>query len=92
MRIHISPLLWNRIFEKIEEYKNDSSKVELIEEVVSNLSIMLVKGHEFLKHLDKFNIIEGKIDEYSSMVSKKCSGFSQKVIFKFMDIQETLED
>ena len=51
-----------------------------------------MKGHEFLKHLDKFNIIEGKIDEYSSMVSKKYSGFSQKVIFKFMDIQETLED
>ena len=75
-------------FEKIEEYKNDSSKVELIEEIISNLSIMLAKGHGFLKHLDKFNIIEEKIDEYSSMVSKKYSGFSQKVIFKFMDIQE----
>lgn len=79
-------------FEKIEEYKTDSTKIELIEEIVSNLSIMLVKGHEFLRVLDKFDVIEEKIDEYSSMVSKKYPGFSQKVIFKFMDIQEALED
>ena len=52
---------------------------------------MLIKGHEFLKFLDKFDVIEEKIDEYSSMASKKYPGF-HKVIFKFMDIQEALED
>ena len=79
-------------FEKIEEYKTDSTKIELIEEIVSNLSIILVKGHEFLRILDKFHVIEEKINEYSCMASKKYPGFSQKAIFKFMDIQESLED
>ena len=79
-------------FQKIEEYKNDATKTELIEEIVANLSIIILKGHTFLKELDKYDIIETKIEEYSSMVSKKYPGFSQKVIFKFMDIQDTIED
>ena len=79
-------------FEKIEEYKNDASKTDLIGEIVSNLAIIILKGHSFLKTLDKFTIIEKKINEYSSISSKKYTGFSQKIVFKFMDIQDAIED
>ena len=67
-------------------------KLNNVEEMVQNISIMITAGKGFLKNLEEFNYILEEIEQFSNMNHKKYPSLSSKIVFKFMDLSEELED
>ena len=67
-------------------------KLNNVEEMVQNISIMITAGKGFLKNLEQFNYILQEIEQFSNMNHKKYPSLSSKIVFKFMDLSEELED
>ena len=67
-------------------------KLNNVEEMVQNISIMITAGKGFLKDLEQFNYILQEIEQFSNMNHKKYPSLSSKIVFKFMDLSEELED
>ena len=83
------------IVDFIEGVKQDISKegkLNNVEEMVQNISIMINAGKSFLTDLDEFKYILNEIEVFSLMNHKKYPSLSSKIVFKFMDLYEELEE
>jgi hypothetical protein len=83
------------IVDFIEKVKTDiklEDKVNTIEEIVHNLAIMIPVAKGFLKELGLFNTILRDITDFSIMNHKSYPSLSSKIVFKFLDLSEELED
>jgi hypothetical protein len=83
------------IVDFIEGVKQDISKegkLNNVEEMVQNISIMINAGKSFLTDLDEFEDILNEIEIFSLMNHKKYPSLSSKIVFKFMDLYEELEE
>ena len=78
--------------EGVKQDINQENKLNNVEEMVQNISIMITAGKGFLKELDQFNYILQEIEKFSQMNHKKYPSLSSKIVFKFMDLSEELED
>tara|TARA_B100000902_G_scaffold384869_1_gene425521 strand:+ start:1169 stop:2116 length:948 start_codon:yes stop_codon:yes gene_type:complete len=85
----------NIIIGFIDKVKNDISiedKTNNIEEIVHNISIMIISGKQFIKELPVYTTILKEIENFANMNHKQYPSLSSKIVFKFMDLQEELED
>ena len=79
----------------INQVKKDiteQDKTSNIEEIVQNISIMVTSGKQFIKELPDYQVISNDIEHLSQLNHKKYPSLSSKIVFKFMDLQEELED
>ena len=77
---------------KIYELIDLENKQNTIEEIVTNINVML-KGGKFLKNLKQYPFIKKTIKKFAeSMDYKQHSSLTQKIVFKFMDLNDELED
>ena len=63
-----------------------------IEEIVQNISIMVTSGKEFIKELADYKVILNDIEHLAQLNHKQYPSLSSKIVFKFMDLQEELDD
>ena len=85
----------NIIIDFIEQVKRDISeneKINHVEEIVQNISIMLLSGKSFLRKLDKWDTMIIEIEGFSKMNPKLYPSLTNKIVFKFMDLVDDLED
>jgi hypothetical protein len=85
----------NIIIDFIEQVKKDISekdKTNHVEEIVQNISIMLLSGKSFLRKLDKWDTVIVEISAFSKMNPKLYPSLTNKIVFKFMDLVDDLED
>ena len=85
----------NIIIDFIEQVKRDISendKINHVEEIVQNISIMLLSGKSFLRKLDKWDTMIIEIGAFSKMNPKLYPSLTNKIVFKFMDLVDDLED
>ena len=85
----------NIIIDFIEQVKRDISKKDKtnhVEEIVQNISIMLLTGKSFLRKLDKWDTVAVEIENFSKMDTKLYPSLTNKIVFKFMDLVDDLED
>ena len=78
--------------EGVKQDINKEGKLNNVEEMVQNISIMITAGKEFLKSLGQFTYILQEIEKFSQMNHKEYPSLSSKIVFKFMDLSEDLED
>ena len=77
---------------RIKEDISKEGKIIIVEELVQNISIMVMAGLRFLKNLPEFEFISTEIEKISQMNHKNYPSLSSKVVFKFMDLQEDIDD
>tara|TARA_B100002019_G_C21161115_1_gene543365 strand:- start:65 stop:1012 length:948 start_codon:yes stop_codon:yes gene_type:complete len=79
----------------IDQVKRDiaeQDKTSNIEEIVQNISIMVTSGKQFIKELPEYQVILNDIEYLSELNHKQYPSLSSKIVFKFMDLQEELDD
>lgn len=84
--------LIEELFDTLEEYINLNDKVNEVDEIAENLFILVSKGYKDLIKSDEWDDINDMIDKYTLLKSKNFKSLSNKAIFKFMDLQEIIED
>lgn len=77
---------------RVKKDINEEGKLNNVEEMVQNISIMINAGKKFLTNLDEFNDILQEIEMFSLMNHKTYPSLSSKIVFKFMDLFEELEE
>ena len=77
---------------KIKELVKKEKKIKIVDEIVQNLCIMLASGKQFIETLDKYAYIKNFIEEFSEAHFKEYPSINQKIIFKFMDLNDELDD
>tara|TARA_B110001454_G_scaffold218236_1_gene245688 strand:+ start:3605 stop:4546 length:942 start_codon:yes stop_codon:yes gene_type:complete len=77
---------------KIKKLIKIENENKIVDEIVQNLCIMLISGKQFIKTLDSYIYIKKFIKEFSEIHYKKYPSISQKIIFKFMDLNDELDD
>ena len=78
--------------EGVKQDINKEGKLNNVEEMVQNISIMITAGKAFLKSLGQFTYVLKEIEKFSNMNHKNYPSLSSKIVFKFMDLSEDLED
>ena len=78
--------------EGVKQDINKEGKLNNVEEMVQNISIMITAGKGFLKSLGQFTYVLQEIEKFSKMNHKNYPSLSSKIVFKFMDLSEDLED
>ena len=82
---------------KIHELMDLKNKQNTIEEIVTNISVMLhvIMRHDvkFLMQLDQYEFIRKNILNFAKSINyKQHPSLTQKIVFKFMDLNDELED
>ena len=77
---------------KIKELVKKEKKIKIVDEIVQNLCIMLTSGKQFIETLDKYTYIKNFIEEFSEVHFKEYPSINQKIIFKFMDLNDEYDD
>ena len=77
---------------KIKEFSNLDNKIKIVDEIVQNLCIMLTSGKKFIKKLDNYTYIKTFVEEFSVLHYKDYLSINQKIVFKFMDLNDELDD
>ena len=83
------------IIEFIKQIKNDmnkDNKINHICELVENISIMILSGKKYLSELSNWNSILNDIEYFSNLNHKEYNSLNSKIIFKFMDLNDDLEE
>ena len=78
--------------DQIEEEIKQENKINHVEELVQNISIMVLSGRQFLEESQDYKKICEAIDRFSTLNHKDYPSLTSKVVFKFMDIKDELED
>ena len=81
-----------KLIEKVEENLDNESKKKEIEEIIENISIILTCGKLSVKNMNNYETIISKIIHFSNLTPKKHIGLTKKVLFKFMDIVDELDE
>ena len=79
----------------IEQIKLDISKenkVNHIAELVENISIMITSGKKYLCKSDNWDDILSSIEYFANLNQKNYPSLNSKMVFKFMDLHDELED
>ena len=79
----------------IDKVKHDitlENKTNNIEEIVHNISIMIISGKQFIKEVPEYEGIFQEIENFANLNHKNYPSLSSKMVFKFMDLLEELED
>ena len=77
---------------KIYELIDLENKQNTIEEIVTNINVMMKDG-KFLKNLDQYAFIKQTIKKFAESIDhKQHPSLTQKIVFKFMDLNDELED
>lgn len=85
----------NIIIGFLKKIPNDmilEGKSETIAEITENVCIMIRNGINFLQDLDDYDWIISQVERFSLMNHKKYASLTSKVVFKFMDLHDELED
>ena len=85
-------LIINQLIDNIDKYIDEENKINEVDEMCENLFILITKGHPFLSNLEQWDYIIDVIERYTLLKSKNHKSLSNKTIFKFMDLQEYIED
>ena len=83
------------IIEFIKQIKNDMNKdnrVNHICELVENIGIMISSGKQYLSELSNWDTILNDIEYFSNLNQKNYPSLNSKIIFKFMDLNDDLEE
>ena len=83
------------IIEFIKQIKNDISldnRVNHICELVENIGIMISSGKQYLSELSNWDTILNDIEYFSNLNQKNYPSLNSKIIFKFMDLNDDLEE
>tara|TARA_A100001015_G_C14932304_1_gene688958 strand:+ start:162 stop:1106 length:945 start_codon:yes stop_codon:yes gene_type:complete len=86
--INIIKQFINDVKEKIK----DENQINYIEELIQNISIMIISGKEFLVNSEQFKSIIDDITFISKMNHKLYPSLTNKIIFKCMDLLDEIED
>jgi nitric oxide reductase large subunit len=68
------------------------NKVNHVEEITQNISIMVVSGKSFLQYLPDYKLMCDEIKNFSTMSPKSYPSLTNKIVFKFMDLDDELDD
>jgi len=71
---------------------NTENKENHISELVENISIMITSGKKYLSKSDNWDYILTSIEYFSNLNHKKYPSLNSKIVFKFMDLHDELED
>jgi len=71
---------------------NTENKENHIAELVENISIMITSGKKYLSKSDNWDYILTSIEYFSNLNHKKYPSLNSKIVFKFMDLHDELED
>lgn len=77
---------------KINNYIEIGDKENAVDEIVSNLAIMILSSVSVFKKMKSHSKIFKDIEILSGLNVKKYPGLSNKTLFKFLDIIEELEE
>ena len=77
---------------QIEDEIKQENKINHVEELVQNISLMVLSGRQFLEESQDYKKICDSIDRFSTLNHKDYPSLTSKVVFKFMDIKDELED
>jgi hypothetical protein len=84
--------LIDELFNALGEYILLENKINEVDEITENLFILISKGYKCLHKTEDWGDITDVIDKYTLLKSKNFKSLSNKTIFKFMDLQEIIED
>lgn len=85
----------NIIVSFIKQVKDEikqENKINHVEEITQNIGIMVISGKSFLKRLPDYNLICDEIKNFSTMNPKSYPSLTNKIVFKFMDLDDELDD
>ena len=82
----------NKLFEMMKTYIQMDDKIAVMDEICENLFILITSGYKILSETDEWTYIMDKIEKYTLLKAKDFKSLSSKTIFKFMDLQEFIED
>ena len=68
------------------------NKTNHVDELVQNISIMVLSGRGFLKDSTDYEQICEEIERFSTLNHKSYPSLTSKVVFKFMDLNDELDD
>ncbi len=71
---------------------NQENKINHVEEITQNISIMVTSGKSFLQYLPDYKLMREEIHTFSTMNPKSYPSLTNKIVFKFMDLDDELED
>jgi hypothetical protein len=77
---------------KINTYIKDKEKETAVDEIVANLTIMILSSLSVFNNMNAKSKIFKDIEILSSLNVKEYPGLSNKTLFKFLDIMEELEE
>jgi len=69
--------------------ENKDSKID---EIVQNLTVMVTADKDYFKTFNQYEFIKEKIVLFSKMKQSDYPSVTRKIIFKFMDLNDELED
>ena len=76
----------------METYVHIADKTAVVDEICENLFILITSGYKILSESDDWLSIADTVDKYTLLKAKDFKSLSSKTIFKFMDLQEFIED
>lgn len=79
------------LIKKIEEEVILENKKEIVEEIVSNLIILIAKTFETLNSHKNWQIISDHIKKFSTASKDNFKSLTAKTLFKYLDLVEKLE-
>lgn len=79
-----------RLFSKIYEYMQQKDKIDYVDEITENLKIMIENFDENFKSVYSYQDIKENIEKLSGLNTKDYSSLNNKILFNFMDIQDTM--
>ena len=68
------------------------NQINMIEEIVMNIGVMISKGLTIIQTFKQYDFIKNQIETFSLMNSKHFPSLSQKIVFRFMDMHDEMED
>ena len=77
---------------QVKEEIKQENKINHVEEITQNISIMVMSGRSFLQFLPDYKLICNEIKNFSTMNPKSYPSLTNKIVFKFMDLDDELED
>jgi hypothetical protein len=80
----------NNLIEKVDKTVQEENKVEVVEEIVSNLIIMILNTSTNFKDKEVWGVIKNHINKYSKAKKKNYNSLTTKIVFKYMDVIDKL--
>ena len=80
------------LIEKVDKTVQEENKVEIVEEIVSNLIIMILNTSTIFKDKEIWEEVKNHTKKYSEAKKKNYKSLTTKIVFKYMDLIDNLND